>query len=261
MLHRFLRRATADADSAEMTFFDHLEELRWQIVKAMIGFIVAMAGCIVYAEFLVSEVLLKPIRAVGLKLQVLSPYGKVMLYMETVIVAGLIISMPWILWSLWRFIAPGLLPRERRYVSRIVALTSLCFFSGVSFAYFVLVPAALSFFSTFGDPTIELNIAVDQYVSFILALIIGAGLVFELPMVSYFLTKMGILTPAFLRRYRRHAIVVILIISAVVTPSPDIVTQVLLAFPLFVLYEVSIFISKYSMRRTASDAGQTPESA
>ena len=105
------------------------------------------------------------------------------------------------------------------------------------------------FFSTFGTQNITLNIALDQYVSFMLALILGAGLVFELPMISYFLSKMGLLTPAFMRKYRRHAIVVILIIAAVVTPTPDMVTQTLLALPMFVLYEVSIIVSKFSQKR------------
>lgn len=252
LLERLLRRTISD-DPSEMTFFDHLEELRWQIVKAASGFLVATAGCIYFAEYIVREILLRPIREVGLKLQVLSPYGKVMLYMEAVIFSALIISMPWILWSLWKFVAPGLLPKERRYISRIVAFTSLCFFSGVAFAYFVLVPTALQFFSSFGDPTIELNIAVDQYVSFMLVLILGAGLVFELPMVSYFLSKMGLLTPAFMRKYRRHAIVVILIVSAIITPTPDIITQVLLALPMFLLYEISIIVSQMSRKKAAPD--------
>jgi sec-independent protein translocase protein TatC len=248
LLERLLRR-TLSEEPSDMTFFDHLEELRWQIVKAFSGFLVATIGCIFYAEFIVREVLLRPIREVGLRLQVLSPYGKVMLYMEAVIFSALIISMPWILWSVWKFVAPGLLPKERRYISRIVAFTSLCFFSGVAFAYIVLVPTALQFFASFGDPTIELNIAVDQYVSFMLVLILGAGLVFELPMVSYFLSKMGMLTPAFMRKYRRHAIVVILIVSAVITPTPDIITQVLLALPMFLLYEISILVSQFSNKK------------
>lgn len=252
---------TPDADPAnepvgkEMSFFDHLEELRWSVVKAVVGILVATIACSVYADLIVNDVLLGPLRAVGLKAQVLSPYGIIVLYMETILVCGFIISMPNTLWWLWRFVAPGLLARERRYISRIVFFTSLCFFAGVAFAYLILLPTALTFFATFGTQNIDLNIATDQYVSFVLALLAGAGLVFELPMISYFLAKMGLLTPAFMRKYRRHAIIAILIVSAVVTPTPDIVTQVLLAAPMLILYEISIFVAGASRKKSDPPAG------
>jgi len=260
LFQRYFRRLT-EADPREMSFFDHLEELRWQVVKALVGFLLATALCIFYADFIVRDILLGPLRTIGLKLQVLSPYGKVMLYMESVLITAFIISMPYTLYCLWKFVAPGLLPKERRYVSLIVGFTSLCFFVGVAFSYVVLVPTALQFFSTFGAPEIQLNIAVDQYVSFMLALIVGSGLVFELPMVSYFLTKMGIITPRFLRKYRRHAIVIILIIAAVVTPTPDMVTQTLLALPMFALYEVSILVSYFSQRKEPHEPTDHSEGA
>ncbi len=230
----------------EMSFFEHLEELRWQIIKAVIGILVATCVCIFYADFIVQRILLSPMRAVGLKAQVLSPYGILMLYMEAVLMCGIILSMPFTLWCLWKFVTPGLLPKEKYYISKIVGFTSLCFFSGVAFGYYVLLPAALKFFSVFGTENIDLHPALEQYVSFMLALLLGAGLVFELPMVSYFLSKMGILNPSFMRKYRRHAVLLILIIAAVVTPTPDMLTQTLLALPMVFLYEVSIFVSKYS---------------
>jgi sec-independent protein translocase protein TatC len=157
--------------------------------------------------------------------------------------------MPAILYQLWRFIAPGLMPNERKYAWWIVFFTSFCFLAGVVFSYLVLVPTALKFFASFGTKNIDLNIAADRYISFLLSLILGAGLVFELPMISYFLSKIGILNPTFMRRYRRHAIVAILIISAIVTPTPDIVTQSLLAAPMIFLYEVSILISKFAQKK------------
>jgi sec-independent protein translocase protein TatC len=141
------------------------------------------------------------------------------------------------------------MPNERQSIWQIVFFTSFCFLAGIAFGYFVLVPTALKFFAAFGTQSIDLNIAADRYVSFVLSLIAGAGLVFELPMISYFLSKLGFLTPAFMRHYRRHAIVVILIISAVVTPTPDIITQSLLAAPMFLLYEVSIFVSKFAQKK------------
>jgi sec-independent protein translocase protein TatC len=243
-------QSTSDsAGQREMTFLEHLEELRWQIIKAIIGIVAATLLCVFFIDYIVQQLLLHPLRAVGLKAQVLSPYGIVLLYMEAVLICGIILSMPYTLYCLWKFIAPGLLPKERHYISRLVFFTSLCFFAGVAFGYFVLLPAALTFFSTFGTQHIDLDIALDQYVSFMLALLLGSGLVFELPMISFFLTKLGLLTPRFMRKYRRHAIVVILVIAAVVTPTPDMVTQTLLALPMILLYEISILVSKFSQRK------------
>ena len=233
-------------DAKEMTFLDHLEELRWSILKAVVAILIATAVCGYYAEYIVQEILLQPLTAVGLKSQVLSPYGIILLYMQTVLICGFIVSMPATLYFLWKFVAPGLLRKERMYISKIVFYTSLCFFAGVGFAYFILLPTALHFFASFGTTNIELNIAIDRYVSFVLVMLLGSGLVFELPMVAYFLSKMGLLTPAFMRHYRKHAIIGILIIAAIITPTPDVVTQILLAAPLMVLYELSIFISYLS---------------
>jgi len=250
IIEKIFKSASSISSEREMSFLDHLEELRRQIIKMIVGILIATALCIYFADFIVQIILLSPLRSVGLKAQVLSPYGIVMLYMEAILISGVIISMPYTVYCLWNFIAPGLLPNEKRYISRIVFFTSFCFFTGIVFGYYVLLPAALTFFSTFGTQNIELHVALDQYVSFMLALLLGAGLVFELPMISYFLSKMGILTPSFMRKYRRHAIVVILIIAAVVTPTPDMVTQTLLALPMFVLYEVSIFVCKLAQKKT-----------
>ncbi len=251
--------ARGSSEQVEMSFLDHLEELRWHIVKAVVGLLIAVAICGIYAKVIVQDILLSPLLKVGLKPQVLAPYGIVLLYMQAMLIGGLILSMPNTLYWIWRFVAPGLLPHERRYISAIVAFTSLCFFAGVAFGYFILVPTALDFFAHFETDNIQLNVSIDRYVSFLLALIFGAGLVFELPMVSYFLSKMGILTPAFMRHYRRHAYVAILIIAALITPSPDAVTQLLLAVPMILLYELSIFISKYIQRKRERLARETAE--
>jgi sec-independent protein translocase protein TatC len=226
------------------------------MVKALVGVLIATVLCAVYAEAIVNQILLGPLRAAGLTVQVLSPYGIVLLYMQSVLICGLILSMPNTLYWLWRFVKPGLLPKERRYISLIVFLTSLCFFAGVAFSYFILIPTALNFFASFGTQDIDLNISVDRYVSFFLTLLLGAGLVFELPMVAYVLAKMGILTPAFMRHYRRHAIVAILIISALITPTPDVVTQILLAGPMILLYEAGIFIAAAVHRQREREASE-----
>ena len=254
---KYFSGSGTEGETPEMSFLDHLEELRWSIVKALVGLLLTTIACTVYADFIVQDLLMKPLYDAGLKAQVLAPYGIVLLYMQTVLVCGLIVSMPNTLFWLWRFVAPGLLPKERMYVSRIVFFTSLCFFSGVAFSYFILLPLSLKFFAGFGTKTIDLNIAVDHYISFVLTLLLGAGLVFELPMVSYFLTRLGFLTPAFMRHYRRHSIVVILIISAIVTPTPDPMTQLMLALPMFLLYEISIFVSRVAMKKTNREADNT----
>jgi sec-independent protein translocase protein TatC len=257
IIRKIFQSASDSPSQREMSFLEHLDELRSKIIKTLLGILVGTTICVFFADFIVQNALLQPLRSVGLKAQVLSPYGIVMLYMESVLICGIILSMPYTIHCLWTFVAPGLLPKERRYISRIVFFTSFCFFAGVAFGYFILLPAALNFFATFGTQNIDLNVALDQYVSFMLALLLGAGLVFELPMISYFLSKMGFLTPSFMRKYRRHAIVVIFIISAVVTPTPDMVTQTLLALPMFLLYEVSIFVSKYSQKMTTPSFEET----
>lgn len=244
---RLLRTKSGEIGSdgqKEMSFLDHLEELRWHIVKAAAGVLVATVACSFFVEFIVQSIIMNPLIAVGLKAQVLAPYGIVMLYIQAVLVCGLILSMPNTLFWLWKFVAPGLMPNERKYISGIVSFTSFFFFGGCAFGYFILVPAALTFFAGFGTANIALNVAVDRYITFLLALVLGSGLVFELPMVTYFLAKMGILSTEFMRKYRRHSYVGILLIAAFVTPTPDVVTQLLMASPMFVLYELSIFIVK-----------------
>lgn len=262
LLFNFLKRNQASPgpdDQKEMSFLDHLEELRWNLIWSMIGLLIAMVICGFFVEFIIQKILLRPLLAVGLKPQVLAPYGIVLLYVQAVLICGLILSMPNTLFWLWKFVAPGLLPRERRYISSIVAFSSFFFFAGIAFGYFVLVPAALTFFANFGTENISLNIAIDRYVSFILALVLGSGLVFELPMVSYFLARMGVLSALFMRKYRRHAYVVILIVAAVVTPTPDIVTQLLLASPMIVLYELSILIVKVVRKKRDEPIAEAPE--
>jgi len=168
--------------------------------------------------------------------------------MEVAFVGGLILSVPNILYQIWAFIAPGLMPKERRYIRWIVFFTSFCFLAGIAFAYFVMLPSALQFFAVFGTNAIENNIAINEYMSFIISVMLGAGVVFELPMVSWFLSKLGLLTPAFMRRYRRHAIVGILILAALLTPGTDPVSQILLTIPLVLLYEISIGVSAMAIR-------------
>jgi sec-independent protein translocase protein TatC len=245
-------------DSHEMSFFDHLEELRWRVIKAIIGIAVGMIVCWVFIDWIMNQALLKPVMDVNAKLppgyppfhlQNLKPFGQLFLYMQVAIIGGAVVSLPNILYQVWAFIAPGLLAKERKYIKAIVFFSSFCFLAGVAFAYFVMLPAALSFFATFGTSAIENNIAVNEYMNFIISVMLSAGIVFELPMVSWFLSRLGILTPKFMRKYRRHAIVAIFILAAVLTPGTDPVSQVLLAVPLMGLYEISILVSAWAARK------------
>lgn len=246
------KKKTTDADH-EMGFLDHLEELRGRIIKMLISVILCGIVIAFFSDWLVNEVILAPAKHVHppLKLINVSPYGQVLFYLEVIIVGGLILSVPLILYQLWKFIEPGLLPHERQYVSSIVGFTSLCFFAGVVFAYFVILPQALGFFAIFGSSMIENMIDVREYRSFVLSLVLASGLVFELPMVSYFLARFGIVTSAFMRKYRRHAIVIILILAGVLTPGPDVTSQVCLGVPLIILYEISILIARFAEKKRA----------
>jgi sec-independent protein translocase protein TatC len=243
--------------TAGMSFFDHLEELRWRIIRALLSVVVGTIIAWIFIDWLIDGVLLRPIininaHAAGttqqIHLQNLKPFGQLFLYMQVAIVAGVIISLPYILWEFWAFIAPGLMPKERRYIKWIVFFTTFCFFAGIAFSYFVMLPAALQFFAGFGTPAIANNIAIGEYMNFVVSVLLASGVVFELPMVSWFLSKIGILTPAFMRHYRRHSIVGIFIIAAFLTPGTDPVSQILLAMPLLGLYEVSIWVSAWAWR-------------
>jgi len=228
-----------------MSFLDHLEEIRWRLFRAGIFFVIATVICGVYADFLVNQVLIGPLQKSGpnIVLQNLVPYGQISLYLQVVFFSGFILSFPALVWQIWQFVEPGLHETERKASKFIILFISVCFFTGIAFGYFVFLPISLKFFAGFGTSLIRNNIAVQDYVSFFLGTLLTAGLVFELPFISYVLSKVGLLTPAFMRFYRKHAVVVMLVVAAVVTPSTDMVTQLVIAVPMLILYEISIFIS------------------
>ena len=233
----------------EMSFFDHLEELRLRIGLAVLGLVI---GCIIAGAFvdqLMTWVLLKPAASVNMELQNLRPFGQAFLYFKVVIMAGLIISMPYTLYQLWKFIAPGLYEKERRWAGKITIYTSFCFLVGVAFAYWIMIPVMLSFTASFGSNLIKNSIDVTEYFSFITTTLLSAGLIFELPMIAYILSKIGIISPEMLRKYRRHSIVVILILAAALTPSTDPVSQLVFAAPLMVLYEISILVTVFARKK------------
>ncbi len=233
----------------EMPFLDHLEELRWRIIKAIVGVFIATIISFIFIDFFVEYILLLPAKSSNIKLQNLKPFGQLFLYFEVALIIGVILSLPNIFYQFWKFISPALRENERKYITWIVFFSSLCFFAGIVFAYFVMLPLSLKFAAGFGSATIENNFAIDEYFSIILSVMLGAGTVFELPMLSFFLSRIGILTPKFMRKYRKHSYVAVFIIAAVLTPGTDPLSQVLLAIPLVFLYEISILVSKIFQKR------------
>jgi len=237
-------------NNSEMSFLDHLEELRWRLIFAVIGVVIGTIIAWVFIDQLVNLVLLKPARDAGADLQNLRPFGQLFLFVQIAIIAGIIISIPNIFYQLWSFISPALKGSEKKYILSIVIFSSVCFLCGIAFAYFVMLPMALKFAEQFGSEAIKNEFAIDEYMNIIISVMLAAGLVFELPMVSFFLSKLGILTPQFMRKFRRHAIVIILFLAAILTPGADPVSQLILAIPLVLLYEISIFISKLSIKKS-----------
>lgn len=237
-------------EEKEMTFLEHLEELRWRIIYSLIGILIGTILAWIFIDYLVEFVLLKPAKDSGAELQNLKPFGQLFLYVQVAIIIGVIISIPNIFYQLWRFIAPALHKRERKYILSIVIFSSLCFLMGVAFAYFVMLPLTLKFAAQFGSTDIKNQFAIDEYMSIITSVMLAAGIVFELPMISLFLSKLGILKPSFMKKYRKHAIVIIMIAAAILTPGTDPVSQIMLAVPLVVLYEISILISKLSQKKS-----------
>ncbi len=240
---------SSGAQEKEMSFFDHLEDLRKLIVYSVIGIAV---GCIVSSAFInniMDYILLRPATAVGLELQNLRPFGQPFLYFKVILVAGIIFSIPWTLYQIWKFVAPGLYQHERNWAGRITFFTTFCFLAGVAFAYFVMIPGMMRFTVSFGTKNIKNIIDITEYFGFVTTTLLAAGLIFELPMISYVLSRVGILTPQYMRTYRRHAYIMILIIAAILTPSPDPVNQLIFAAPLWVLYEISVIISQLSQKK------------
>jgi len=237
-----------------MSFLQHLEELRWRFVYALGGILIGTIVTWIFIDFLVENILLVPAQTANIHLQNLRPFGQLFLFMQIAIIGGVILSIPNIFYQMWKFISPALKDSEKKHITLIVIFSSICFLSGVAFAYFIMLPLTLKFAGEFGTPEIENNFAIAEYFSIIISVMLGAAVVFELPMLSFLLSKIGILTPQLMRKYRKHAIITVLILAAILTPGTDPVAQVLLAIPLTLLYEISIYVSKvFSKKREVSE--------
>ena len=229
--------------ASEMGFLDHLEELRWRIIKGLLAIIVGSAVSFGFIDQIL-EILLKPTTSTSYRiaLQVLSVQGMFLIKWFIAFISGFILAMPVVVYQIWKFVTPGLKINEKRYALPVVLFACISFITGVSFGYLVLIPFSLEFFSGMGAGLVENNFSITYYFSFLTWLLLGAGLVFQLPVLSLFLSAIGVLTPPFMRHYRRHAVVTILILSSFITP-PDPVSMLMMAVPLVVLYEISIGVS------------------
>lgn len=255
-------KAKAPVDrTGDMSFLEHLEELRWRLIKGLGGLAVGMLIAFFFSEFLVNKVMLGPTRAnfivyqflgidaIDLTLQSRKLPGQFFTYWGTLILMGAIIGSPILFYQLWAFVEPALESAEK-WKSRLhTVFITFFFLAGVSFGYFVLVPFALQFFSQFQiSDVIHNDFDINEYFSSLSMWVISCGVIFQLPVVSYFLSKFGLLSPEFLRKYRRHSIVACFILSAFLTP-PDPISQVIVGVPLILLYQFSIWISKMGVRQ------------
>ncbi len=257
-----------------MSFLDHLEELRWHLVRSTLAIFVVAVVVFIFSETIYNDFLLAHLdgdfptyqwlcnlsQLFGFEsdfcnvsfttnLQSLSPTGQLMNLVWTSLILGLIVAFPYILWEIWRFISPGLHKKERKKSRTFIFYASVLFFIGVLFSYYIIAPLSVSFFYNFKiTDVIENKFDFTTHINLITNTLLGVSLMFELPVVIFFLTKMGLVTPEFLKRYRKVALVLVLVLSAIITP-PDIASQVIVTIPIMVLYEISIFISKRVIKK------------
>ena len=228
-----------------MSFIDHLEELRWRIIKILSSIIFGGILTFFFIDFFL-ELLLKPLDNTNsdnpINLQVLSVQGMFIIKWSIALIGGVVFAIPVITFQIWKFISPGLYANEKGFVLPLVFFSFVSFLLGIIFSYTILIPYCLNFFASLSGETVLNNFSINHYFSFITWLLLGCGIVFQLPVVSFLLSTIGLLTPAFMRHYRRHAIVIIFILSSFITP-PDPVSMLVMAFPLIILYELSIGVS------------------
>lgn len=239
----------------EMSIWGHLEELRWIVLRSVIGIVLGIIICLVFSDFIVKEIVLGPALTTDppLRLSTTEVFGELSFYMQVAIWGGVILSFPYTLTQLWKFIEPALYEKEKKYVRQISFFTVFSFLCGMAFAYFIMLPMMLTFAAEFGSDTIMNIPDVGKYLSIFLMIVVISGLIFELPLISFFLGRLGILTPAFLRHYRRHTLIALLIIAALLSPGGNPVLQVILFVPLWALFELSIFTSALATRKRKAE--------
>jgi sec-independent protein translocase protein TatC len=271
MATRILNRIKQDGQE-EMTFIDHLEALRWHIMRSLVA--VLIIGIVIFfnIDFVFERVIAGPLQndfisysalcdfskwlglgdalcmpAINVKLQTTTFSSQFMSSITIAFMGGFIIAFPYIFWEFWSFIKPALTATEKKHARGGIFWVSLAFFTGAAFGYFLLGPFTFNFLANYTLGTsnlLEAKPTLDDYLENLLNLILGCGIAFELPILAYVLTKIGLLTPEILKNSRKFAVVIILVVSAVITPSPDWTSQMLVFVPLFLLYQLSIVVSR-----------------
>lgn len=262
---------------SEMSFLQHLEELRWHLVRSAIVVVVLAVSAFVFNDFVFDTVIFGPLRQsfvtydfmcrLGYKigagdvmcmtvknqhLQTLSASEQFFNHMWIALLCGVILGFPFILWEIWKFIRPALRDKEVGPVKIFVLIASILFLIGIFFGYFLLFPMSYNFLVNYqvsSSGIVQTQNTFDDYISLISTMTLVSGIIFEMPILVYFLTRMTLLTPSFMRKYRKHAVVIILIAAAVITPSPDVTSQMLVAVPMYLLYELSVFVSAWTIRK------------
>ncbi|MAT90616.1 MAG: twin-arginine translocase subunit TatC [Flavobacteriaceae bacterium] len=258
----------------EMSFLDHLEELRWHLIRSTLAVVIFGTIAFIFKEFIFDVLILGPknkaefptykllcqgAQFLGFegsfceaefpfRIQSRTMAGQFSAHIWTSITAGFILAFPYVIYEFWKFVSPGLHDNERKSARGFIIVASLLFFTGVLFGYYVVTPLSINFLGNYQVSEQVFNdFDLSSYISLVRASVLASGIIFELPIIIYFLTKIGLVTPEFLRKYRKFALVIVLIVSAVITP-PDIPSQVIVAVPVIILYEISIFISRAVIR-------------
>ncbi|RYY96233.1 MAG: twin-arginine translocase subunit TatC [Chitinophagaceae bacterium] len=265
-----LFRRGGNEERAEMSFIDHLDVLRGHLFRSVIAILIGATVVGVFNKFFIKQVLLGPTHAefptygvlcrigkylnlgeslcmsgIGIKMQSTQVGAQFSMFFTIVFIGGIIIAFPYIFHEFWRFVKPALTPKEQKKTRGAVFWVSFLFFLGVAFGYFVIAPYTIKFFAGFQlDENIENIWTISSYVDTIIPLVLGAGLAFQLPLVIFFLAKVGIVSASYLARVRKYSIVIIFIIAAIITPGPDVISQMTVALPLFLLYEISILLTR-----------------
>ncbi len=259
-------------EDQKLPFTAHLQELRQRLIKSLLAVVVGFGICFAYSED-VFRVLTLPLR-VNLRLVLHKPYLELVpkahpveklvflapaeafwMHIKVSIVAGLILALPFILYQAWKFIAPGLLPSEKKYVGPFIIAGTGLFLLGDLFCFMVILPFAMGFLLTYKTESLTPMISVGSYIDFTLKFLLAFGAVFELPIVILFLTRLGIIRPETLSKNRKYAVLIAFVLAAILTPTPDAFNQTLMAGPILILYEVGIIISKISQRKKRSNEG------
>lgn len=254
---------TEDSNETKMPITSHLEELRKRLVRSLIAIGIGMGICYNFKEKLF-DVLTYPLTTALPKnsYMIFTSLPEAFFnYLKISFFAGLMLASPYVLYQIWKFVSPGLYQSEKKYVLPFVLVATLLFASGVAFCYFLVLPPAFKFFTDFSTDFLKPMLSLREYLSLALKLLLVFGLMFEIPVFLFFMAKIGIITPAFLAKQRKYAILIIFIAAAILTPTPDAFTQILMAVPMMVLYEISIIIIRVGVKKKAEAPARGGEGA